>query len=88
MVYVSLLTGEVKAFRYDDEEGESSTSWTVRPTKRTARALDTNEHLWMGGKSGALLRVPRAIVAGLAECPSQMTLDQGTITAERDEAHE
>lgn len=57
VVYVSLLTGEVKAFRYDDEEGEASTSWTVRPTKRTARALDVGDSLWMGGKSGALLSV-------------------------------
>ncbi|EIW73167.1 hypothetical protein TREMEDRAFT_59329 [Tremella mesenterica DSM 1558] len=61
ILYTSLLTGEVKAFRYDDTLGESSsTSWTARPTRRTARAVVVNqmgESVWVGGKSGALFRL-------------------------------
>lgn len=63
MLYTSLLTGEVKAFRYDEETGESSSSsgsWTARPSKRTARTLDIERDgkgLWMGGKGGGLLYV-------------------------------
>lgn len=57
VVYASLLTGEVKAWRYDDVTGETSKGWSVRPTKRTARALAVEADgtgLWMGGKSGVL----------------------------------
>jgi hypothetical protein len=63
VLYTSLLTGEVKAFRYDDETGEtseSSGSWTARPSKRAARTLSMEENgsaLWMGGKGGGLLYV-------------------------------
>lgn len=51
----ALLTGEIKAWRYDDENGDASKAWSVRPTKRTARAIDFSgdgKELWMGGKSG------------------------------------
>jgi hypothetical protein len=63
VLYTSLLTGEVKAFRYDDETGEvseSSGSWTARPSKRAARTLSMEgdgRALWMGGKGGGLLYV-------------------------------
>ena len=57
VLYTGLLTGEVKAFRYDDVTGESSTSWSVRPNKRTARGLSVQQDgasLWTGGKAGGL----------------------------------
>jgi hypothetical protein len=57
VVYAGLLTGEVKAFRYDQSTGESSTSWSTRPTKRTMRSVDTSHDgvsIWTGGKSGTL----------------------------------
>lgn len=57
VIYAGLLTGEVKAFRYDDETGESSTSWSVRPNKRTARGLSVQTDggaVWTGGKAGGL----------------------------------
>ncbi|EKD01789.1 hypothetical protein A1Q2_03852 [Trichosporon asahii var. asahii CBS 8904] len=57
VVYGSLLTGEVKAWKYDDVTGETTKLWSVRPTKKTARALAVEEDgkaMWMGGKSGVL----------------------------------
>ena len=56
IVYSSLLTGEVKAFQYDEQSGEASSSWSLRPTKRAARCIATSpDCLWMGGKAGDLL---------------------------------
>jgi hypothetical protein len=55
--YSSLLTGEVKAWRYDQETGESTKGWSTRPTKKTARALaieSGGKGVWMGGKSGVV----------------------------------
>jgi hypothetical protein len=57
VVYASLLTGEVKSWRYDHESGETFKGWSVRPTKKTARALAVEADgaaLWMGGKSGVV----------------------------------
>lgn len=56
-LYASLLTGEVKAWTYDDATGEASKAWSVRPCKRTARALAieaSGDGVWMGGKSGVV----------------------------------
>jgi len=58
VVFTGLLTGEVKAFRYDENTGESSSSWTTRPTKRTMRSVDVSSSggcVWTGGKSGSIL---------------------------------
>ncbi|GMK55996.1 hypothetical protein CspeluHIS016_0210520 [Cutaneotrichosporon spelunceum] len=55
----ALLTGEVKAWAYD-EDGEATRSWSVRPTKRTARAVHFSPDgasVWMGGKSGVLVQI-------------------------------
>jgi len=58
ILYAGLLTGEVKGFRYDDQTGDiGSSSWTARPSKKTARALCVDEagsSLWMGGKAGGV----------------------------------
>lgn len=57
VVYGSLLTGEVKSWKYDDATGETTKLWSVRPTKKTARALAVEadgKAMWMGGKSGVL----------------------------------
>ncbi|KLT39420.1 WD40 repeat-like protein [Cutaneotrichosporon oleaginosum] len=55
----ALLTGEIKAWTYDDA-GATTTAWSARPTKRTARALhfspDGND-IWMGGKSGIIAQL-------------------------------
>ncbi|KAK4687819.1 WD repeat-containing protein 55, partial [Tremellales sp. Uapishka_1] len=59
-LYSSLLTGEVKAYSFDEETGETKSTWTARPSKKTARCLDVEESgdaVWMGGKSGALFRL-------------------------------
>ncbi|ORY22972.1 WD40-repeat-containing domain protein [Naematelia encephala] len=74
VIYGAILTGEVKAFRYD-EEGEASTSWSVRPTRRAARAISveaSGDSIWVGAKSGALI---------------QLGAMDGSIKSER-EAHE
>ncbi|KAL7420308.1 WD repeat-containing protein jip5 [Cryptotrichosporon argae] len=76
VLYTSLLTGEVKAFRYDDATGSTSAGWSVRPSRRTARALaveEGGEHIWVGGKSGALFR---------------LGTEGGELKTEIDEAHE
>ncbi|KAK8844682.1 hypothetical protein IAR55_006531 [Kwoniella newhampshirensis] len=76
VLYASLLTGEIKAWRYDDRSGETSTSWSVRPSKRTARAVvveEAGENVWVGGKSGALF---------------QLNASTGAVVQERDEAHD
>jgi hypothetical protein len=57
-VYASLLTGEVKAFKYDEGNGETSRKWSVRPTKKCARSLVVQEdgsRVWAVGKAGGLL---------------------------------
>jgi hypothetical protein len=59
-VYTGLLTGEVKAFRYDEVTGEPSTGWSCRPTKRTARAICVDgdgQSVWMAGKAGGLFQL-------------------------------
>ncbi|BEI85883.1 hypothetical protein CcaverHIS002_0601700 [Cutaneotrichosporon cavernicola] len=56
----ALLTGEIKAWNYDDSTGKTSKAWSVRPTKRTARALHFSgdgTELWMGGKSGIVAQI-------------------------------
>ncbi|WWC67215.1 uncharacterized protein I206_101122 [Kwoniella pini CBS 10737] len=76
VIFSSLLTGEVKAWRYDDDNGSTSSSWSVRPSKRTARAIaveESGKNVWMGGKSGTLF---------------QMTSEMGTIVREQDKAHD
>ncbi|RSH89490.1 WD repeat-containing protein jip5 [Saitozyma podzolica] len=76
VLVAALLTGEIKAFRYDDETGDASSSWSIRPTKRTARALSAEEQgdsVWMGGKAGGLF---------------QIDIASGSIKSERLEAHE
>ncbi|KAL0253965.1 hypothetical protein I308_101344 [Cryptococcus tetragattii IND107] len=76
VVFSSLLTGQVCAWSYDDATGETSSSWSVRPSKRTARALsmeESGDEIWMGGKSGSLF---------------QLSTRDGSMTRERDSAHE
>lgn len=47
ILYVGLLTGEVKAFSYSADKPEDEFAYdekfSIRPTKRTARGLATNE---------------------------------------------
>ena len=53
---VGLLTGEVKAFTYDDQ-GNYQSSFTLKPSKRSCRGLSMNEdgsRLWSVGKARAL----------------------------------
>jgi hypothetical protein len=55
-VYTGLLTGEVKAFQYD-EQGASSLSFAIKPSKRSCRTLSLNadgSRLWAGGKGKAI----------------------------------
>ena len=50
---VGLLTGEVKAFTYD-EQGNYASKFTARPSKKSCRGLSMNEDgskLWAVGKA-------------------------------------
>ena len=61
---VGLLTGEVKAFSYDDQ-GNYQEKFSVKPSKRSCRGLTMNEdgtRLWAVGK-GKILRY-----ASLSKC--------------------
>ncbi|TYJ57532.1 WD repeat-containing protein JIP5 [Cryptococcus floricola] len=76
VLFASLLTGQVQSWRYDDQTGETSAGWNVRPSKRTARALAIEEggdNVWMGGKGGGLY---------------QINTKDGQMTKERAGAHE
>ena len=56
LVFAGLLTGEVKAFSYD-EQGQSEEKFSIRPSKRSCRGLATDEdgsHLYAVGKSKAM----------------------------------
>ncbi|KAH8112369.1 WD40 repeat-like protein [Phellopilus nigrolimitatus] len=56
VVFTGLLTGGIKAFRYD-EQGNSQEGFSVRPSKRSCRGLATNEdgsQLFAVGKGKAL----------------------------------
>ncbi|GHJ90214.1 hypothetical protein NliqN6_6616 [Naganishia liquefaciens] len=65
LVYASLLTGEIKAFRYADETDSSTGEathdpeavWSTRPTKKCMRSLEVQEdgkRVWGCGKAGGL----------------------------------
>ncbi|OCH94597.1 WD40 repeat-like protein [Obba rivulosa] len=56
LVYTGLLSGEVKAFSYD-EQGNHECKFSVRPSKRSCRAIAVGHDggkLWAGGKGKAL----------------------------------
>lgn len=56
VVYSALLSGEVKAFSYDEQGGYES-KFSIRPSKKSCRGLDVSadgSHLWSVGKSKAL----------------------------------
>lgn len=63
-VYTGLLTGEVKAFGYD-EQGNAETNFVLRPSKRSCRSLEVEadgSRLWAVGKGKALQSVSLAIL--------------------------
>lgn len=56
IVYTALLTGEVKAFRYNDQ-GQHQSLFSLKPSHRSCRALTISENgqqLWAVGKSKGL----------------------------------
>ena len=56
IVYAGLLTGEVKAFGYD-EQGQHDQKFTLKPSKRSCRGLAIDEHgdhIWSVGKGKSL----------------------------------
>ena len=56
IVYAGLLTGEVKAFGYD-EQGKHDQRFTLKPSKRSCRGLAIDEqgdHIWSVGKGRSL----------------------------------
>ncbi|KAH9834979.1 WD40 repeat-like protein [Rhodofomes roseus] len=59
VVYLGLLTGHIKAFGYDDE-GEHDRKFSVRPSKRSCRALAIaadGGRLWAAGKAKAVFSI-------------------------------
>ncbi|KAG7531466.1 hypothetical protein FFLO_04326 [Filobasidium floriforme] len=75
LVYTSLLTGEVKAFRYDDNSGDIFQGWTVRPSKKCCRSLVVQQDgskIWAVGKAGGI------------HCIDSL---RGTVVEDRLEAH-
>ncbi|EGO01109.1 hypothetical protein SERLA73DRAFT_179167 [Serpula lacrymans var. lacrymans S7.3] len=74
-VYAGLLTGQVSAFRYD-EQGQHDLSFSVRPSKRSIRGLTLNQdgsHLWAAGKTKAMFTIDTST---------------GTLLETRKDAHE
>ncbi|KAH7915939.1 WD40-repeat-containing domain protein [Hygrophoropsis aurantiaca] len=74
-VYTGLLTGQIKAFTYD-EQGQHQQSFSVRPSKRSCRCLTLDEDgskLWTGGKAKAIFTIDTVT---------------GTVCETRKDAHE
>ncbi|KAI5121586.1 hypothetical protein M0805_009457 [Coniferiporia weirii] len=62
-VFVGLLTGGIKAFRYDEQGGQSEEVFSVRPSKRSCRGLATSEDgssLFAVGKGKAMYTLDTA----------------------------
>ena len=58
-VFAGLLTGEIKAFSYD-EQGNYESKFSIRPSKRSCRGLTmsgSGDRLWAVGKGKSLLQV-------------------------------
>jgi WD repeat-containing protein 55 len=59
VVFTGLLSGEIKAFSYD-EQGQHAHIWSVRPSKKSCRGLAISadgERLFAVGKAKALTYV-------------------------------
>lgn len=59
IVYAGLLTGEVKAFGYD-EQGQHDHRFTLKPSKRSCRGLAIDEQgdrIWSVGKGKSLCTI-------------------------------
>ncbi|KAI0052373.1 WD40 repeat-like protein [Auriscalpium vulgare] len=59
IVYTGLLTGDIKAFGYDDQ-GQHQAKFTLRPSKRSCRSLAISEdgsQLWAVGKGKILYTI-------------------------------
>lgn len=57
VVYLGLLSGHIKSFGYNDEGGHDR-KFSLRPSKRSCRALAINgggDRLWAAGKAKAIL---------------------------------
>src|SRR5262245_15868429 len=58
-VYTALITGDIKAFQYD-EQAQCEPTFDLRPSKRSCRGLASSidgRRLWAVGKEKALLYV-------------------------------
>jgi hypothetical protein len=56
-VFAGLLNGEVKCFSYD-EQGQHAPAFSLRPAKKSCRALAVSEdgaNLWAVGKAKSIL---------------------------------
>jgi hypothetical protein len=80
LVYTGLLTGEVKAFGYD-EQGQHHHKFTLKPSKKSCRGLTIDEDgnvLWAVGKAKTLqyvsirsishLMIPKPLCDQLDRC--------------------
>ncbi|KZV71584.1 WD40 repeat-like protein [Peniophora sp. CONT] len=75
VVYTAHLTGSIHSFAYDDATGESTPGFTLRPTKRSVRALALSPD---GGKLYA---------AGKAKAIHTIDTTTGSITSTLPSAH-
>ena len=57
VVYTAHLTGSIHSFAYDDDTGASTSGFSLRPTKRSVRALALSHdggRLYAAGKAKAI----------------------------------
>lgn len=96
IVYTGLLTGEVKAFGYD-EQGNHNSLFVCKPSKKSCRSLELNtsgEKLWSVGKAKTLQCV--AVSLSTEQTPADMfelwcsTIDTATgqVSDARKDIHE
>jgi WD repeat-containing protein 55 len=92
-VYTGLLTGEIKAFTYDDQ-GQYEDSFSLRPSKRSCRGLSIDQdgtRLWAVGKAKSLLYVSLYLYSqttGSTLVQSTIDTAHGKLSDSRAGAHE
>ena len=93
ILYTAHLTGSIHSFAYDEDTGASTSGFSLRPTKRSVRALALSQdgsRLYAAGKAKAIQCALYAVlVRGMDVDADYSTIDTttGTIASTLSSAH-